>query len=270
MLNIPRPAPFVLLSSNHGTMIVNRNDYHSTGPNSGYGVGYQLFNTSSCEQQEIDFVLALLNKRRINFGDGVVAIDCGANIGTHTIEWGRLMCNWGEVISFEAQERIYYALAGNVAINNCLNVTAKYSAVGSKCSTMEISEPNYLIPSSYGSFELRENSNNEFIGQKIDYTKKKTISLISIDSLSLARLDFIKIDVEGMEEEVLAGAKKAIEKFSPMMLIEIIKSNKTAIECFLAENGYKVFSAGINIVAIHKDDPTCDSLKYENDILFLN
>jgi hypothetical protein len=152
MLNIPRPAPFVLLSSNHGTMIVNRNDYHSTGPNSGYGIGYQLFNTSSFDQQEIDFVLALLNKRRINFGDGVVAIDCGANIGAHTIEWGRLMHNWGEVISFEAQERIYYALAGNVAINNCLNVTAKYCAVGSECSSIEIPEPNYLIPASYGSF----------------------------------------------------------------------------------------------------------------------
>ena len=38
------------------------------------------------------------------FGDGVMAIDCGANVGVHTLEWSRLMYGWGEVIAFEAQE----------------------------------------------------------------------------------------------------------------------------------------------------------------------
>ncbi len=262
--------PFVLISSNHGTMIVNRNDYHSNGQDSAYGVGYQLLNTSSFDQPEINFALALLDKRRISFGEGVVAIDCGANIGVHTIEWARLMCNWGEVISFEAQEKIYYALAGNVAINNCLNVTAKYCAVGSKCSTIEIPEPNYLIPSSYGSFELRKNVKNEFIGQEIDYNKTKSIPVVTIDSLNLLRIDFIKIDVEGMEEEVLIGAKESIERFKPIMIIEIIKSDKASIEGFLLKNGYKLFPAGINILAIHGDDPTCEALRYENNTLFLS
>ena len=55
------------------------------------------------------------------------------------------MYGWGNVISFEAQEKIYYALAGNITINNCLNVSARLSAVGLNCSSIEIPEINYLI-----------------------------------------------------------------------------------------------------------------------------
>jgi FkbM family methyltransferase len=269
MINIQRPIPFILISSNHGTMIINRNDHRMIDENNGYGVGYQLLNTSSFDQQEIDFALALIDRRRLNFGPGVIAVDCGANIGVHTIEWARLMYGWGEVISFEAQEKIYYALAGNVAINNCLNVTAKFAAVGSHCSSIEIPEPNYLIPSSYGSFELKESSGNEFIGQDIDYKKTKTVPLVSIDSLNLKRLDFIKIDVEGMEEDVLDGAKVAIKNNHPIMMIEIIKSDKSNIEKFLLEVGYKFFPMGINLLAIHQDDPVLKNIKLENGVLML-
>ena len=62
--------------------------------------------------------------RRRFHGDGVVAIDCGANIGVHTVEWAIAMTGWGSVVAIEAQERIYYALAGNIAINNCFNAIA--------------------------------------------------------------------------------------------------------------------------------------------------
>jgi FkbM family methyltransferase len=250
-------------------MIINRNDYRMDNETEGHGLGFQLLNTSSYDQYEIDLALALLGKRRINFGEGVVAIDCGANVGVHTIEWARLMYEWGNVISFEAQEKIYYALAGNVAINNCLNVSAKFAAVGSHCSSIEIPEPNYLIPSSYGSFELKKSNNNEFIGQDIDYEKTKTVPLVSIDSLNLKRLDFIKIDVEGMEEDVLDGARVSIKNHHPIMMIEIIKSDRSKIEKFLVENGYSFFRMGMNLVAIHQEDPVSNSIKVENDILFM-
>ena len=261
MNNTHRPVPFILISTNHGTMIVNRNDYRMTGENTGYGVGFQLLNTSSFDQPEIDVALNLLKKRREHFGEGVIAIDCGANIGVHTVEWAKLMYGWGNVISFEAQEKIYYALAGNITINNCLNVSARLSAVGLNCSSIEIPEINYLIPSSYGSLEIKKNNKNEFIGQNIDYEITKTVPLISIDSLDLKRLDFLKIDVEGMEEDVLYGAKVSIKNNHPIMLIEIIKSDKNKIVSFLEENKYKLFPLGINLLAIHQDDPTLKTIK---------
>jgi len=235
----------------------------------GYGVGFQMLNTSSHDQQEIDFALALIDRRRIHFGTGVIAIDCGANVGVHTIEWARLMHGWGEVISFEAQEKIYYALAGNVAINNCLNVSARFSAVGSHCSFIDVPDIDYLTPSSFGSFEIKKRMNSEYIGQTIDYKKTKSVPLVSIDSLNLDRLDFLKIDVEGMEEEVLEGAKNSIQKNNPIMLIEIIKSDKNSIESFLNECGYKHFLLGINLLAIHLNDPILKSIKVENDAVYL-
>jgi FkbM family methyltransferase len=261
MFNNPRPIAFVLVSTNLGTIITNRNDYHMTDRIHGFGVGLQLFQTSDYERLEIDLALGVLAQRRIFFGDGVVALDCGANIGLHAIEWGRLMYGWGEVLAFEAQERIFYALAGNIAINNCMNVTARNVAIGSCCSQIQIPQPDYFTPASYGSFELRKGLSNEFIGQNIDYNKTKPISMISIDSLSLSRVDFIKIDVEGKETEVLLGGQKTIEQNHPVMLVEILKSKAEDIIQFLIGLGYKIFTIGANVLAIHKDDQTLKVLE---------
>ena len=100
-----RPVPFVLAASNHGTMIVSRHDYHMTAPNVGYGVGFQILQNSSFDPVEIDLAVLLLRLRQYHNGDGVVGLDCGANIGVHTVEWARAMTGWGEVLAFEAQER---------------------------------------------------------------------------------------------------------------------------------------------------------------------
>ena len=183
MRNIRRPAPFVLISSNHGSMIINRNDYHMLDDSNGIGVGYQIMNNSCYAQPEVDLALELLILRRHYFGDEVVAVDCGANVGVHTIEWARLMYNWGSVYAFEAQEKVFYALAGNIAINNCFNVTARFAAVGASVGEINIPEPNYFRPSSFGSFELKGTQQAEFIGQNIDYTKPSMkVPQITLDS----------------------------------------------------------------------------------------
>ena len=82
-----RPVAFVLVSTNHGSMLVNRQDYCLVGEGQGYGVGWQLLTNSAYDPAEVDLVQQLLASRKNNFGDGVMAIDCGANIGVHTIEW---------------------------------------------------------------------------------------------------------------------------------------------------------------------------------------
>lgn len=113
-----RPIAFVLASTNHGNMIVNRNDFAIKQDGGVFGVGFQLLTASQFDLNEIKLALLILDLRRRHFGDGVVAIDGGANVGVHTIEWSRHMYGWGEVHSFEAQEAVYYALAGNIALNN--------------------------------------------------------------------------------------------------------------------------------------------------------
>ena len=146
---VKRPTAFVVVSTNHGTMLVNRHDYRLVDENKGYGVGFQLLNSSAFDPQEVDLLLQVLELRKTAHGPGVIAIDCGANVGVHTVEWAKLMYGWGEVIAIEAQERIYYALAGNITINNCFNATALWAAVGESDGEIGVPRVNYFSPSTF-------------------------------------------------------------------------------------------------------------------------
>jgi FkbM family methyltransferase len=258
MRNPRRKLAFVLAASEHGTMIVNRFDYRMVDQTRGIGVGFQILEGAAFDPHEVDMALSLLGLRRQYFGDGVTALDCGANIGVHTIEWAKRMNGWGQVIAIEAQERLFYALAGNIAVNNCFNARAIHGAVAAQSGTMKIPVPDYLRPGSFGSLELRQHQNTEFIGQPIDYTEDRaaTISSLAIDSLGLARIDLIKLDVEGMEAEALAGARASIERARPILMVEAIKSDRASLRATLEQLGYRVFETGINLLAIHQSDHT--------------
>jgi hypothetical protein len=129
MNNSRQRIGFVLAATSHGPLILNRLDYHIVDKENakGYGVGFEILEQSAFVPGEIALSISLLDLRRKYFGDGVMVIDCGANIGVHTIEWARHMTGWGSVLAIEAQERIFYALAGNIALNT--------SAIGGTTST---------------------------------------------------------------------------------------------------------------------------------------
>jgi len=266
---VSRPVAFVLASTNHGTMITNRNDYRMVDAASGYGVGFQLLSTSGFDVEEVGFVKALLHLRRRHFGDGVLAIDCGANIGVHTVEWARLMHGWGEVAAFEAQEKVFYALAGNIALNNCFNARAFHAAVGAEPGAMSVPSPDYHRPASFGSLELRRHARTEFIGQAIDYAAGTAVPVVSLDSLGLERVDLIKIDVEGMEPDVLAGAEALLHRCRPQLVVETIKTDAAAVRRLLEALGYRTWPMGINLLALHGEDPSARHLDVVDGMLSL-
>jgi FkbM family methyltransferase len=244
-------------------MILNRFDYRMVNETAGFGVGHVLLETSNFEPQVGTVAMQLLAQRRQHFGDGVVVMDCGANIGVHTVAWAKGMAGWGQVLAVEAQERIFYALAGNITINNCFNARAFHAAVGAADGVLRVPTPNYLTPSSFGSLEMRQSATNEFIGQAIDYSEERLvpIRMMTIDSLNLGRLDMIKIDVEGMEVEVLEGAKATLAKSLPIIIVEGIKSEQQAIIQALASYGYEWFPFELNYLAVHPSDPTRQIIK---------
>lgn len=258
-----RPCPFVLVATNVGSMIVNRNDFHvNNGSPNGYGVGFEFLTSSQYCQNEVDFVLRALNYKRATCGDGVVSIDGGANIGAFTIPMAVHMSGWGEVISFEAQQPIFHALAGNVAINNCFNVHVNNVALGEECGSIGVPLINYNIQSSFGSLELKH-IRVDPIGQPVSYANTRQIPLINLDSLNLDRLDFMKLDVEGMEMEVLRGAENTINKFRPVMFIETYFEGGLDIYYHLTNKNYLLFQEGINHLAVPKEDSLATELLKE-------
>lgn len=244
-------------------MIVNRFDYRTVAEGSSFGVGFDLLETSSFSPKEVDLALSMLQLRRRYFGDGVVAIDCGANIGVHTIEWARAMTGWGEVIAIEAQERVFYALAGNIALNNCFNARAMLAAVGDKGGSIRVPVLDHTRPASFGSVELTRKDTTEFVGQAVDYSEEGTKELpcVTLDSLGPKRVDLIKIDVEGMEEEVLAGAADILQRSKPIVVAEFIKSDKLGLRSFLESHDYRVFELRMDFVAIHRDDRSIEHVQ---------
>ncbi len=112
---------------------------------------------------------------------------------------------------------------------------------------------NYFDFGSLGSLELKFRRETEFIGQAIDYNPHALVSVpqVSIDSLALDRVDFIKIDVEGMELDVLRGAEMTLRMCRPRLWIEWIKTNRVVLLDLLAALNYRVeLERGMNILAI--------------------
>lgn len=242
-------------------MLVNRFDYNHTFSGDYYGVGAQIMETGVYDPRDVKTLRDLLLCRRDHFGDGVVALDVGANIGVHTLEWAKLMKDWGSVIAVEAQERVFYALAGNITLQNCFNARAIWAAVSNTPGEISFPEPNYRARGSFGSFELRAGVGTEYIGQPIDYEKPtSTVKTIMIDGLGLERLDLLKIDVEGMEAEALQGAAETIGRCKPILFVETIKSDKNVIAAALRNEGYRVLPNGMNIIAIHESDKTLENI----------
>jgi FkbM family methyltransferase len=247
-------------------MIVNWKDRMAGAGGAVIGVGAQLLAQSAFDPPEVDLALRLLDLRRKHFGDGVVALDGGANIGVHTLEWSRHMSSWGQVTAFEAQEFVFYALAGNLALNNCLNARARWSALGDREGFIDIPEPDYLSEASFGSLELRRRSHTEFIGQKVSYAAEDLVRtpMLTVDSLALQRLDFFKLDVEGMEIDVLRGARSTLERCKPIVMAEVIKSDQQELVGFLQGLGYgNIARVGLNLLAFHDSDPSRGDLTAE-------
>jgi len=232
-----------------------------TSSRGGSGVGQLLLETAAADPVDVELALHLIEGRRQAHGE-VVAVDGGANVGTHTVEWAIAMTGWGSVIAIEAQERIYYALAGNIALNNRFNAIAMHAAISSEPGIMQIPTPDYLVPSNVSNLEQRPRADTEFIGQPVDYSAAGTVAIqkISIDAMSLPRVGFIKLDLQGMELEALDGAQQ-VARCHPIFLLESRRVGREHLRAFLDERGYKLVEAGYNLLAVHKSDPVVQQLQ---------
>ena len=139
---------------------------------------------------------------------GELVVEVGANIGAHTVELSRLVGSDGEVYAFEPQRIVFQALCANLALNQCTNVRAWQVAAGSKPDTI-------LVPA------LDPSKRNNFGGISMYGVEEgEPVQLVTLDAFDLPACHFLKVDVEGMEVEVVRGALKTIETYRPLMYLE--------------------------------------------------
>ena len=160
---------------------------------------------------------------------GDVAVDVGANIGALTVGMARLVQPQGMIHAFEPQRAIFDILSGNIRLNGLTNVTAYRRAVGSQRGTTRVPPLDYAATNNFG-------------GVALGSVEGEPVEVVTIDDLGLSRLRLLKVDVEGMESEVVMGARATIARLQPALYIENDRADRSRrLILLLFEIGYRLW-----------------------------
>lgn len=168
---------------------------------------------------------------------GDTVLDVGANIGNHTLAFANLVGPHGKVLSFEAQPLVYQSLISSVSLNSLENVRCYQVAVGNTMGTLNVPllDP-YHPQQNFGGMSFKTPHLPSLLHEKIP--------LITLDSLNLEACHLIKIDVEGMELEVLEGATQTIARCHPVLYLENHEGAQNPFIQLLTQWGYKIYKHG--------------------------
>jgi FkbM family methyltransferase len=198
----------------HGQMLFNPRDQY---------IGRALDLYGEFSEGEIDVF-----RRMVQVGS--VVIEVGANIGSHTVFLSRQVGPTGKVMAFEPQRIVFQTLCANLALNDLTNVFASPRAVAEQPGFIVVPEMDYRTENNFGGLSLG------------DHKRGDRVEVVTIDGLELPRCDLIKIDVEGMEQQVLQGAQQTIARLKPMLYVENDRPKKSAALIRLLDSlGYKMF-----------------------------
>jgi len=204
-----------LVKARHGYVLYNGNDIV---------VGRSIEHYGEYFESEVD-----LFRHIVNPGD--IAIDAGANIGTHALALARMTGPSGCVIAFEPQRLVCQILCANAAINSLEQMECVQGGLSDTSGVLEVGDLSLAQPNNFGGLALGAIAGN------------LSIPLIRLDDyFKYGRLRFIKIDVEGMEAQVLRGARATIGKFRPILYVENDRIEKSEeLLTLIDELGYRTF-----------------------------
>lgn len=175
--------------------------------------------------------IALMGKYVI---PGSTVLDIGAHIGSLTNPLCDLVGPTGQVIAFEPILSTFSELCWNMALNRRTNVKLYWAAIGAE---------NTFISS-------------RKLGLDSPETSEFNVQILSLDSLHLNNISFIKVDIESMEDQFILGAQETLKRCRPALLIELMGGHsydtatpeiKEAIDYriqLLEQLDYKVYPLG--------------------------
>jgi FkbM family methyltransferase len=155
---------------------------------------------------------------------GDVVYDVGANVGFFSLIAARLVGPEGRVCSFEPVTANAASIRDNVALNAFPNVQTFEVAVGREAGSAEL-----LLTEWDGGSTLASS-----VVQPSRPVSRRTTRVIAMDEFieaeNLRPPSFVKIDVEGLEMEVLEGMARTLEDRKPILLFEIDDGNRERFE----------------------------------------
>eukprot|EP00933_Yihiella_yeosuensis_P001084 TRINITY_DN10171_c0_g1_i1.p1 TRINITY_DN10171_c0_g1~~TRINITY_DN10171_c0_g1_i1.p1 ORF type:complete len:514 (+),score=87.42 TRINITY_DN10171_c0_g1_i1:45-1544(+) len=173
---------------------------------------------------------------------GDVVVDVGANLGSYTIPFAERVGRRGKVLAFEPFRWLHQLVTANVALNGLSNVWTYNMALGEKKESFRGRPPMLRFFSSPGGVKVnyaqqtgaqgaQEEMNLNQAVQMYDFeTEPEDTLMVTLDELLMGGSDIrvpqvdnirlIKIDVEGMEKNVIMGAQRAIQHFKPIIWSE--------------------------------------------------
>lgn len=158
-------------------------------------------------------------------GDWV--IDIGANVGHYSKRFSELVGAEGRVIAFEPVPTTFSLLAANAHRFSHRNVTLINAAISSKFDVVGMSMPNF------------DTGLANYYEARISSASEGAVSALamSVDALGIDRpVALVKIDVEGHEAQALAGMRKLIEDWHPILIVE---TESDEVIAGLASMGYR-------------------------------
>lgn len=143
---------------------------------------------------------------------GGVFLDIGGNTGVYTVKAAKfLAANGGTVVSVEPFPEMLATLARNVRANDFTNVRLRGICLGEARGTAEL-WMNFRRPASFS------------LVHRDDQAASHSTLVFPLDEIfpleRLGRLDYVKIDVEGAEARVLAGARATFQQYRPIIQLE--------------------------------------------------
>lgn len=158
-----------------------------------------------------------------------VIIDAGANIGVFSL-FAKKLAPQATIYSFEPSPKTFQFLKYNLEKNSINEIEIYQQALGNRIGKTSLMIGGSALEASNMIFD------SEFLEKNKDlFEKSKTISINTIDNFvrerDLKYVDFIKIDTEGYEKQIIEGAKETIKKLSPVIACSAyhLQKDKTEI-----------------------------------------
>lgn len=166
---------------------------------------------------------------------GGSVIDVGANIGVHSVVFAQLA---DSAFSFEPQELLFRLLRAN--LSGYSNASCYNAAVGNDEGVIWLPSLDYSVTNNFGGLGRDAFDKND------STIPMKQVQLRKIDKVEAIqrcdKIDLIKVDVEGMEKEVLEGAQATIDKYRPILYVENDKPGKSKdLVTFIYNLGYRAY-----------------------------